>query len=561
MGLAALLRQASPVIDAVTGGEGENLSLIRRMALSKIKKLPVILNQSVDEGFTPHPSLNPDPGFIPANNAGQVPALGAMTDEVAGKGDRGAAVLPYVSPDGTVTAPDISKLPPEATAKILPFINKMRTDPNAPITATDPAMNESALMQRPMESAGVSVPGVVTDEHGRPMKPHFLDPHSVAARQTQQDYITGLDAYKPENHNSRFMSAMITGGRGALAGARYGPGGALGGFAVGATGGAIHPAFDEEYAKRRDLAEARGDQANEYQYRKGESDLLNDATDRVYRRAMAERALNPQYKPQVITTANGDIVSVDEGVATPVINQKTGQPFKGKQNAKHEWRNDPFSGRAELWELTPGEPDKKMIGATDASKDLVWSEMGWVKPGTALTASATAENRDFSRDRQLKQDTQHVTERAEDKGVRADEKQQARRQTAAGIVAKLETARQQWINYDAQAKQQPNYKTHFETLRDKAGAEAAGAAQELNTGFSDLYEAGIGDGGLAYYKEKPGASQALQPRPQTAPTNAKPGKILPGEDPEIRDFANHFTHGDYAAAVKEIQRQRAGKRN
>jgi hypothetical protein len=558
VGLAALLRKASPVIDMATADDGGNLSLIRRMAQSKINRLPVIISPSTDSGFIPQPTT-PDAGFIPSDNATGLPAL---ADGVQGKGDVASAVLPYVGPNGT-TAPDVSKID---SAKILPFVNKLRTDSNAPIETTEPALNTSLMVRDPQAliptaPAGMSVSGVISDEHGRPLKPHFLDPHAAAARQTQQEYISSLDAYKPENHNSRFRSMLITGGRGALAGAQYGPAGALGGFAAGAIGGAAHPAFDEEYAKRRDLAQARGDQAREFEYRKGESELLNDATDRQYRRAMAERALNPQYAPKVITAANGDIISVEDGVATPVTNPQTGKPFKGKQNSKLQWRNDPYSGRAELWETIPGEPDKKLVGATDASKDLTWSEMGWVKPGTALTASATAENRDFQRDRQLNQDTQHTTERAEDKGIRSDERLQARREKAAGIVARLEAARQQWINYDAQAKQQPNYKTHFETLRDKAGAEAAGAAQELSSGFGDFYEAGIGSGGLAYYKEKPGASQALQPRPAatTAPTNAKPGKILPGEDPEIRDYANHYFKGDYQKAVEAIRNQKKRK--
>ena len=556
-----MMRKAAPVIDMVTnsGGEDSNLDLIRRMAQSKIKKVPVILNPPIDPGFSPpkhdiFPNPDTDPGFTPKPSV--FPELPALTytptsDTAMGKGDGPQVqgrVLPYIGQDGT--APDMSKVDP---AKVLPFVQRMRTDPNTPIETMTPAPTGN-LMLRDIQPTpgGQSVEGLIFDEHGRPLKPHYVDERSAESRAGRYEYISALDTYKPVNHNSRLMSALITGGRGALAGSVYGPGGAAGGFLTGAIGGAVHPVFDEEYAKRRDLAEARDEQGRDFKYRKAESDLLNDETDRIYKGAQAQRALNPQYKPDVITLNNGDIVSVDGGVATPV-NGPGGKPLKGKVNATYEWRNDAFTGRAELWERHPGEADKKIVGASDAKRDLIKSAQGWVSPGTALTASATAENRDFNRERQTTQDAQHLIERTEDKTTHTDERTQARRERAAGIVARLEAARKQWIDYDAQAKTQPNYKTHFETLRDKAGADAAGAASELNTGYSDFYEAGVGEGGLAYYKEKPGAAPRLQPPAATA---TKPGKILPGEDPAIRDYANHFFKGDYQAAVEAIRKQK-----
>jgi len=83
------------------------------------------------------------------------------------------------------------------------------------------------------------------------------------------------------------------------------------------------------------------------------------------------------------------------------------------------------------------------------------------------------------------------------------------------------------------ANEDSRYRDYYLQERDKVLRDGNDAAVELNEKFGDLYEAGPGEGGWPYWKEKPRQ-----------------------EDPKIRAYADRFFGGDYDAAVQAIRKQR-----
>lgn len=202
----------------------------------------------------------------------------------------------------------------------------------------------------------------------------------------------------------------------------------LGGLALGGIPGAIQTAAGDLSDRRaldrgrinRNIADTQGDINRELLVRKSQDELLNNQTKRELEHAQAIKALSPTtYKPDVMPGRDGFLRSIDAatGIAKPVVDAQ-GNPIKGKVNSTHEWRND-AAGRAELWEMTPGEPDRKIEGATNSAKDLVQSPAGLVAPGTKLMADATAENRDYTRGYQRSKDEEELARKEAERGAEA----------------------------------------------------------------------------------------------------------------------------------------------
>lgn len=558
MGLSQLMMRAAPLLDRATRTDEESpLELIRRLATSRITtdppKYPVLVPRSDsnlpyddpnDSGSQPWderlpngrsslelrpripflPNIQnvaPDPMFPQPNPEfpNGPPALVQRNDgqdtSIPREPPR-LRLVPRDSPYGS--APNISRIPDDAVESAF---SRLMPRPNTPLTTTSEEPG-SVLVPRPTAPLipvkgppGVSVTGLIYDEHGRPLKPSFIDPTSDRALKTREEYIQALEQYKPQNHNSRLKSAAITAGRGALAGLREGPGGAIGGALFGGVEGLVDPSSDEKYAKRRDIGIAEHEVARDLQTRKHLSDLADAEAERQLKNAQAIKALQgPSYKPDVMMDNENYLQSIDavSGVAKPVTDGK-GNRIKGKTNSTHEWRNDPFTGKAELWQLTPGEADKKIPGAVDAHRDLIKTDFGWVNPNTALSADATAENRNWTRAHTLQTDAERRQDRQEDLGFRRGDKDDARRQKAAALAVELEAANAESVKWTTMATSATDQKDRdYYNAQAKAEKEKAFAkAKEINEGYGDVYEAGPGDGGWPYAKPKP-APPVLQPR-------------------------------------------------
>ncbi len=514
--------RAKPLLDQATKdytGDENPLEMIRRLATSKITteapQYPMLVPR--DDSAAPVAQNPTNPPTLIARDTPSDPARPTDPPKLR--------LVPRDSPYGS--APDMSRVPDDvATAEF----SRLMPRPDAPIsTTTDPGLTPE-LTPRPTQPLirealppSHSVTGLVYDEHGRPLKPGFIDPSSDRALQTREQYIQALEQYKPENHNSRVVSGLITAGRGALAGLREGPGGALGGGLAGLGIGLADPTSDEKYAKRRDLAVAQGELSHDLDFRKHTSDLATAEAERQLKTAQAIKDLQPTtYKPDVIPDNQGYLQSIDttSGVAKPVTDAK-GNPIKGKQNSTHQWRNDPFTGKAELWQITPGEADKKIPGAVDAKQDLIKTDHGWVKPDVAVMADATAENRNWIRDHTLQTDAERRQNRQEDLGFRRGDKEDARREKAAGLATELEAANAESVKWAGMAKatDDPDHRAYYNAQAQAEKDRAFAKAKEINEGYGDIYEAGPGDGGWPYAKPKP-AKPVLVPR-TTAPPKLK----------------------------------------
>lgn len=106
-----------------------------------------------------------------------------------------------------------------------------------------------------------------------------------------------------------------------------------------------------------------------------------------------------------------------------------------------------------------------------------------------------------------------INKRAEDRestgGLTPYQKLQ-RRDAASGLIAKIKSARSEAERLTKKANEDPRYKDYYLGERDKVLKEGNDAAIELNEKFSDLYEAGPGEGGWPYWKEKAQSQQTEQ---------------------------------------------------
>lgn len=528
MGLAQLMMRAAPLLEQATRTDGESpLELIKRLATSRITtdppRYPVLVPRS-DQSNIPYDDPNDPTTRQPMDerlpdgrsSLGLQPQRNDVEDPSIPKEPPRLRLVQRDSPYGS--AANMSRVPDEAVA---PEFSRLMPRPDAPLTTTDEVPG-SVLVPRPTQPLlsvpsplSVSVTGLIYDEHGRPLKPSFIDPSSDRALKTREEYIQALEQYKPENHNSRLRSAAITAGRGALAGLREGPGGAIGGALFGGVEGLVDPSSDEKYAKRRDIGIAESEVSRDLQTRKHMSDLADAEAERQLKAAQAIKALQgPSYKPDVMMDNENYLQSIDavSGVAKPVTDGK-GNRIKGKVNSTHEWRNDPFTGKAELWQVTPGEADKKIPSAVDAHRDLIKTEFGWVNPNTALSADATAENRNWTRAHTLQTEEERRQERQQDLGFRRGDKDDARREKAAALASEMEAANAESVKWATMAKgvTDPKDRDYYNAQAQAEKDKALAKAKAIQEGYGDIYEAGPGDGGWPYAKPKP-APPVVQPR-------------------------------------------------
>ena len=309
-------------------------------------------------------------------------------------------------------------------------------------------------------------------------------------------YLRAQQAYDPKNHNSRFKSGLITGGRG------FEREGLLGGL-FGLVRGFVDPSTDERFHRDREIARTQVKVGDEYDRRKKAADIN-------YRNAEAQRVLHPVYAPDVVDSESGQVL-VNKNTATykPIYNPQTKQPLSRKPRAtgaKTEVIHNAETGRAEKWLLDEnGNPTEKLAGWSDPARDLVKRDGMWVPQGTALTAAATASARDEARSDRRDARAEHRTERSEDKGEAHQKEQQARREKAASIAGEIADANAQAAQYDqvAQGTADKETRTYYESLREGAKHKGVAKAKELREGYGDFYEAETGENGWAYAKPRP----------------------------------------------------------
>jgi hypothetical protein len=195
------------------------------------------------------------------------------------------------------------------------------------------------------------------------------------------------------------------------------------------------------------------------------------------------------------------------------------------------------------WRPAKGLPTRQMIDVPGYGK---------MTPAQARIADATEQNRQEQRSRNERLDTRHVTERREDIDLRETDRTRDRQAKAAAIVADIEEANANAGKYQALADRTPEgakdllgnaLKPFYADEAELEKKKAVGLARALTEAYGDLYEAGAGQQGWAYVKPKNLSTK-------------QGGKIQPGEDPDVRAYANQFFRGDYQKALDAIARQK-----
>lgn len=226
-------------------------------------------------------------------------------------------------------------------AEPLPTYQPPQTQTRAPMSVEPPLPTYTAPGPAPVSMNEASPLMVVKHKNGAP---EVIGQGSSPLERKATELASQID-YKPENHNSRINSGLITGGRGLA------QGGLVGGL-VGLITGLVKPKSDEEYARRQKIRELQPEVATLQREAKAESDLADDALDRQYKRAQIVKTLKtPTHAPDVLRNADGgvDLLNKDDNSVTPVKN-KDGTPYRAKPE-------EIFSHSADgsmIWSESPG---------------------------------------------------------------------------------------------------------------------------------------------------------------------------------------------------------------
>lgn len=357
--------------------------------------------------------------------------------------------------------------------------------------------------------------------------------------ENQQAYLRALEAYKPQNHNSRLASGGIDAGR------AYMRGGGIVGAATGFVRGLVDPKSDEEYANEASIAKTGRAVSQEQLNRKEASDRANEATKRAQEEAATQKILYPIYEPKPTQADDGTYANITPGsdVAQPIYNPPgpdgTRTPFKGKTPAEKAGKPKIGEvvgpgGRKERWELDEdGKPAKQVAVQTPDGL--------WVSPNSKYVGDRQGEQQKWTRNRDTKLDNQ----RSEDRSQMSIDKAQARKEKAGALTAKVDSETAKWnfankkmSELQGQMTREPD-PTKRETLksgpggldyweneRAKAHDNVTGAAQELNNSYGDIYEAGPGTD-IGYYKIRPWSEKAARSKfPHATPAQIQAAKEM-----------------------------------
>lgn len=459
---------------------------------------PQRLGMPVDPTYNP-----PQPTFQPTDPGSELQKRAAFNVSYNPQQQPANNVIQFPSP---TTAPQPT-MADQYMSKAVPVDQLSR-----PRTATTGAVNAAAPAT------------VIYGPQGQPRGP------ADGSLDAQQAYLNALEAYKPQNHNSRLKSIAIGLGRGYLQGG-------LVGAAVGGVSHGIDPSLDEKYANQRDIARTSHAVAQGVAYKSAQSKLQDDESKRRLEDAQAFKALNPTYRPTTpITTDQGIFDRNPDGSLKPLIDPTTKKPlthvtaqgnYEGKKYVPDP--QNPNHRIAETWRFdAKGTPVAK-VG--EQSESLV--DGAWISSGQATTAKATAGQRAWERQRQATNDR----ERKSDKEQARIDKDEARRKEQGELTGAIDGANQQigmsrWQIQQLQQKQAAfpkdangKYKDPTDQIRAdnldveirkeqdnlaKIQAEGAKAATRLNTAHGDLYESAVGKDGFPYYKLKPFSRSAAQ---------------------------------------------------
>lgn len=454
---------------------------------------PVYVKPSPDALNSATPPVLPSVAYNPAHDIGHVAAAPATT-------------VPQQNPTPRTLAPVYNPAAPGA-------------QPTEPATMADKYMATATPVDELTRDRRVTPPPVTLPlnvTYGPQGQPRGVE-GGDSELERQQAYLDALEAYKPENHNSRGKSALIGAGRGYLQGGL--PGAIVGGIAH-----LIKPNLDEKYQRNVDIAGQKQRVGDLTAAELAKSKIASQSVEDDYKAAQADRLRNPVYQPRPVMTDTG-LVNVTPNGAQPIYDPthpgKILQKPKTDRQPKYEIRHDPATGKAEKWKVGEGDqPDTKVPGWSDPGRDLVKRNGMWVSQGGAYSGDSLQDQRKFQKEETLKKDN----ERNQDQEQARIDKAEAQKQHQGQLSGKIQGSIQQmgmtkWQIEQLQAKmkaldpkredyqrQHDYYETEIAKQQGelaKVQADGAAAAKELSTAYPDLYEAGVGQDGYPYIKMRP----------------------------------------------------------
>jgi hypothetical protein len=416
--------------------------------------------------------------------------------------------LPDFGSYGVYDDQDQQAKPPSKPEDSLPSIFKPKpADPTAPPPAA---------------------PQFELDRHGRPKPPATYSADPTEAIKQKVQYIQALQSYKPENHNRRLTSALITAGRGALQGfAAGGPGGALFGAAAGGIQGAVDPSTDEQYSKQQAIRKARSGIAWDQQQRQLDADYDSAMAENKLKAAQAGNLLDlpERERGRQWEAMRKDLVDVYNSAAEY---DPAKQP--GFANALKSFGIDaPAKTRAKKTQLVIDQKTgEARVVTTDQTSGAATAApvMQDEKPLVTTTAPMMAQERQASTQefQQEQQGRSQGFQREQQQGrqlygnERFNQRQQQQRQDAQqkltgnvnGVISGLGLIDSQISQIESKgtpepgsddAKQLAGLKKNRALLVQRGASNAA----QLNA-LGDV-EAGVGERGFPYIKARPGRQQ------------------------------------------------------
>ena len=402
----------------------------------------------------------------------------------------------------------------DVESNVLDFPTRNAPPPEPEVPVEHPNYDASALPQRltPQNQQAITRPRVVTPTdastatddvtsagESQPTRPRLAYPKGTV--EYQDKLLTDLENNTPEKL-SRGKSAKY----GFLRGLQTG---GLGGGLIGAAVGAIAPGATSDMKQRDEIKKAtnkldtaitregklsvieerRRQPEKEYQnYLRQEREKRIANVMTMHDRLGHYNPDDPNDRGSQIIKAQAKALGIDDELV-PYTKAGSAPPHADVDGVRFERQADGS------WKAATGLPTRTMVNVPG---------YGPMTPAQARNADALEGQRTYQRGRDTFEDQRHEVERQENR------RQMASR--IAGEVADHNAEAAKWKDLAARTTD-PTNKDYYESQMLGEKQKANAKALELSQGYGDIYEAGPGEEGWAYVKQKPQA--------QSLPTRGK----------------------------------------
>jgi hypothetical protein len=398
------------------------------------------------------------------------------------------------------------------------------------------------------------------------------------------NYIRNLEAYKPEDHNGRWKSALISAGRMFLQGLASGNiAQAVGAAIFGGVYGGFHKGFDEELSKQYNLSRAEREQAKVYARKmagmkaedlQSEIDARRNAPKIAADKAAIDAAEKERDNLRGVYTNLDDFDPANnqdhKAIADRAKALNMVLPAKAKgEKTKPRWKNEgmwwTLDDKGQTTPLIDPQTNKQMVDRTEQAV-AVPDSTGTpriVSQTTALNADVARDNQTYRRGRDETSDNWRASEWDSTEQKRYGEEKAAYDAATASNAdierqiaeKKKEQAENEKIANDRTTRQEKDDKGWF-LAPNVSKEERASARSRANTVRDEI-------GRLEASRKRVPQPTPPRPAPRSTPQSASPatspqgrsGKTLQRVDSSSMDgqVKTHFANGGKAIKVKDVK--------